>query len=151
MSEKLPTEESLRNQLQLEWQDHIQTRSQTWKTLEIEAALVLGLIGADFKFDNIGVVVILGVLIVISCISGIGITVHHRIGQIRKFTHIDRIEEALGLHQKGLLDGVHPPAKFKWSDIINPTRNNTPLFILRMHFAILLFTLIYVGARFFIK
>jgi len=151
MSDKMPTEETLRNQLQLEWQDHIQTRSQTWKSLEIEAALVLGLIGADFKFDRVEIAIILGVLIVLSCISGIGITVHHRRGQIRKFTHIDRIEEILGLHRKGLLDTVHPPAEFRWIDIINPARNNTPLFILRMHFAILLFTVIYVGARLFLK
>jgi len=151
MAEKTPTEETLRNQLQLEWQDHIQTRSQTWKTLEIEAALVLGLVGADLKFDNVGVAVILSVLLIISCISGIGITVHHRRGQIRKFTHIDRIEEVLGLHQKGLLDAVHPPSEFKWIDILIPWRNNTPLFILRMHIAIMIFTVIYAFARILIK
>ena len=143
--------ESLRNQLQIEWQDHIQTRSQTWKTLEIEAALVLGLIGADIKFDNIFVVLIIGIILLLSSLSGIATTIHHRKAQIRKFTHIDRIEEKLGLHTKDLLSDVHPPANFRWSDIINPKKMNTPLFILRMHFTILFFTIVYIIARLFLK
>ncbi len=145
--DKEPTEETLRTQLQIEWRDHIQTRSQTWKTLEIEALLVVGLIGADLKFNNIWVVVILGFVLFFASLSGIAITKHHRTGQIRKFTHIDRIEETLGLHQPGLLDSVHPPRAFKWSDIFDLKKVNTPLFILRMHIAIFLFTLVYVVAR----
>jgi len=147
MSEQKPSEETLRQQLQLEWQDNIQTRSQTWKTLEMEAALVIGLIGVDIKFDLLWVALILGVLVVISCLSGIAISIHHRNGQVRKFIHIDRLEAALGLHHPGLLDDVHPPERFRWIDVLNPTRTNTPLFILRTHFAILLFALIYMGVR----
>jgi hypothetical protein len=147
MDEKKPSEESLRQQLQLEWQDHAQTRVQTWKTLEIEAGLVLALIGLDIKFNLLWVALGLGVLVILSCISGIAVTIHHRNGQVRKFTHIGRLEKALGLHQPGLLDDVHPPALFKWTDIFNPKRVNTPLFILRTHIAILLFALVYLGVR----
>ena len=48
----MPDNETLRRGLELEWQDFIQTRGQTWRTLEIEAALIVGMVGADFKFDN---------------------------------------------------------------------------------------------------
>jgi hypothetical protein len=147
MSEKKPSEEALRQQLQLEWQDHIQTRTQTWKTLEIEAGLVLALIGIDMKFDLLWVALILGILVILSCISGIAITIHHRNGQATKFTHIGALEAALGLHQRGLINNVHPPARFKWTDIFNPKQVNTPLFILRTHIAILLFALVYLGVR----
>ena len=91
---------------------------------------------------------VLGLLVVLATVSGILITVHHRRGQIRKFEHIDRLEEVLGLHQVGLLDDVHPPEKFRWVHSLNPAKWNTPLFILRMHFAMMIFTLIYVVAKF---
>ncbi|MBN1348846.1 hypothetical protein JXJ21_05510 [candidate division KSB1 bacterium] len=143
----MASEQTLHQQLQIEWQDHIQTRMQTWKTLEIEAALVLGLIGADLKFDNIFVVIIIGIILILSSISGIAITAHHRKAQIRKFTHIDRIEEKLELHADDLLSNVHVPSEFRWFDVINFKKVNTPLFILRMHFAILSFTAIYILAR----
>jgi hypothetical protein len=142
-----PSDESLRVQLRIEWQDHIQTRIQTWKSLEIEALLVIGLVGADIKFDDLAVLLVLGLIIVLASLSGIQITKHHRVGQIRKFTHIDRLEETLGLHRTGLLDNVHPPSKFMWVDVVNPVKVNTPLFILRMHLAILIFTIVYVVAR----
>ena len=150
--ENIPDKQTLLHQLQLTWQDHIQTRNQTWKTLEIEAALVLGLIGADLKFNNTWVTIIIGIVLIVASLSGIAITVHHRRGQIRKFIHMIRIEKTLGLHRPGLLDDVHPPREFKWSDLINPNpkRINTPLFILRMHIAMLAFTIIYIVARFLI-
>ena len=145
-----PTDESLRHQLQIEWQDHIQTRQQTWESLKIEAVLVVGLIGADLKFSNIYIVIIIGIILFFSSLSGLAITIHHRKGQIRKFIHIDRIEERLHLHIPGLLDDVFPPKPFKWIDIINPCKVNTPLFILRIHIAILLFTVVYIIARFYL-
>jgi len=146
-----PNKETLRHQLQLEWQDHIQTRAQTWKTLEIEAALFLGLIGADLKLNNVWLTLVLGLILVIASMSGVIITVHHRRGQVRKFTHIDRLEEALGLHRPGLMDDVKPPAEFRWSEVLNPAKVNTPLFILRMHVAILLFASTYVVMRFILR
>ena len=43
---------------------------------------------------------------------------------------------------------VKVPEKFKLLDIINPFKNNTALFILRMHVAIILFTVLIVLLRF---
>ena len=82
-------------------------------------------------------------------ITGLMATVHHRRAQIRKFTHIDRLEDALGLHRTGLLDDVHPPAAFRFNAILDPRRNNTPLFILRAHLLILAFVAVYAVARIF--
>jgi len=115
--EPYPDKETLRHQLQLEWQDHIQTRAQTWKSLEIEVFLTIGFVGADIKFDNIWVTIVLGIIFFASSVSGIAITIHHREGQRRKFIHIDNLEQALGLHQKDLLPDVHPPVPFKWSHV----------------------------------
>ena len=47
-----PSEETLRVALQLEWQDHIQTRAQTWQSLPIVAALLVGLIGIDWQIGR---------------------------------------------------------------------------------------------------
>jgi len=141
--------ESLRRALDIEWRDHFQTRRQTWKTLEVAALLLLALVIADRNLDNTFAVVSLGVIVAAVSVTGLVATVHHRRAQIRKFTHIDRLEDALGLHKTGLLDDVHPPSGFVWSDIVNPRRNNTPLFVLRAHLLILVFVGIYAAVRIF--
>mgnify|MGYP006293646525 CR=1 FL=1 len=142
-----PTEKTLQTQLRLEWQGHEQTRAQIWKTPGIQALLIVGLDGGDIKFANIWVVVVLGTVMLISGIAGILITRHHGIGQIRKFRHILRIDEQLGLHKPGLLDDVGLPTEFRWFHIIEPWQTNTPLFILRMHVAITVFVVIYIIVR----
>ncbi len=148
MEKNIPNKEVLLNQLKIEWQDHIQTRNQTWRTLQIEVFLLLCLIAVDLKFDNKWVTLMFGIVIIISNLLGVRITAHHRQAQVRKFTHIDRLEESLGLHSPGLLDEVHPPPKFKWTDVISPLKTNTPLFILRMHIAILTLTVLYIIVNF---
>ena len=147
MQDENTDKETLRKALELEWNDHIQTRRQTWRTLEIEAILIVGLVGVDFKFDNPLVVVVLGVLVIVSTISGMLITIHHRKGQIQKFRTICKLEETLGL--ESFIHG-EPPQEFQWLDIINPIKMNTPLFIVRMHIAMMLFTLLYVTAKFMV-
>ena len=144
-----PDKEVLLKALELEWQDFIQTRRQTWRTLEIEGALIVGLIGADFKFNEPLIAFLIGILVIIATLSGSLITIHHRRGQILKYEHINRLEKALGLQEAGLIDNVHLPEEFKWLHLVNPTKWNTPLFILRMHFAMMIFTIIYMyGVRF---
>jgi hypothetical protein len=136
---------TLRKILEIEWQDHFQTRRQTWRTLEIEAALIVGLVGADFKFESAKLVLALGLLVVIATVCGILITINHRKGQYLKFKLIMRIERVLGLLGPGVLDSVKAPQKLKWSNLL--THINTPKFILVMHIAMMVFTLIYVVAR----
>lgn len=142
--------ETLRRALQFEWNDHYQMCRQTWRSLQIEAVLLAGLIAADFKLDNRWVVLALGLVVIAATLLGALITVHHRKGQRRKFIHIDRLEEALGLHRPGLLDDVHPPEEFGWKHIYDFKKWNTPLFMLRAHICVLLFAVIYVVAGFII-
>lgn len=144
----MPDKDVILRQLQLEWQDHIQTRRQTWRTLEIEGALIVGLIGVDFKLDNLWVVSVLGFLVIIATLLGILITVHHRRGQVENFNRMYRLEEALDLHKPGFLDDIRPLKEFEWTDVLNLRRMNTPLFIVWMHIAMMIFTLVYVVAKF---
>ncbi len=132
--------------LEIEWQDHFHMRDQTWRTLQIEAALVLGLVGADLKFESLWVTGAIGLLIILSTMSGFMITLHHRRNQQFKFENIIRCEKWLGLIGPDLLVGVKPPVPFKWIALFHPARMNTPLFIMRMHLAIGLFVIVYVAA-----
>ena len=139
--------ETLRKALELEWQDHFDMRDQTWRTLQVEAALVVGLIGADYQFDEIWVTITVGLLILFVTISGMQITLHHRRAQLFKFENIIKLEKELGLFVPRLLGTAKAPRPFVWTDIFHPFRMNTPLFIMRAHLAILVFTIVYVLAR----
>lgn len=142
-----PDKETLRRALDVEWQDHFQTRRQTWRTLEVAALLLVGFIFADLRLKDVWFVTILGALAAGVSLAGIAVSLHHRKTQVRKFTHIDRLEEALGLHKPGLLDDVHPPSRLGWRDCLDPRRMNTPLFVLRAHAAIFVFVAVYVVVR----
>ena len=141
--------ESIRLAMDLAWRDHHHMREQTWRALQIEAALAVGLVGIDWQIQNINITVSAGVLVVIASIFGILITLHHRRGEIRKFTHIINYEEALGLHSKDLLPPATTsiPKSLRFIDILNPWVQNTSAFILRMHTAILIFAVLYIIGR----
>jgi hypothetical protein len=73
--------------LELEWNDHIQTRAQTWRTIEIEALLAVGLVGADIQFKSVAVTTVIGAVLLVATIVGMGITMHHRnTVEVQKFT-----------------------------------------------------------------
>jgi len=133
--------------LHTEWLDHFQTRRQTWKALEISALCLAAFVLAGLRIENTWIVTILGAVVICGSLAGAVMTWHHRKAQVRKFTHIDRLEDALGLHEPGLLDDVHPPRAFRLSDIVNPRETNTPLFVLRMHLVIVAFTIVYLIGR----
>lgn len=140
-------EGNLRLALHIEWVDHFQTRRQTWKTLEVSALCLAALVLAGLRIENRGVMTILGAVVASAGLAGAAVSWHHRKTQVRKFTHIDRLEEALGLHASGLLDDVHPPRAFRATDLFDPRQMNTPLFILRMHIAIVVFVIVYLIGR----
>lgn len=142
-----PSEETLRQQLQIQWQDHIQTRNQTWRTLQIEAAIFLAIIGADVTLDNPLTLVPLGGVLLVATIFGMAVTIHHRKVQIQKFQFIFMLEEKLGLHQPGYMEGASKPAEFRWSRIFDFKKIATPTFILVMHILILLFVTVYIFLR----
>ncbi len=144
----MPSEGTLHNQLQIEWQDHFQTRAQSWKTLQVEIGLILGLVGADLKFNNIWITSVLGILVLFLSLSGFLVTLAHWRVQIRIFKDINAIEKALGLLNPKFLSQGHVPATFKWNDIINPKCSYVPIYILRLHIAVTLFIIIYIIAKF---
>jgi hypothetical protein len=115
--------------LELEWQDHIQTRQQTWQALQIAAILTAALVGIQWSSNHAVVGLIAAVLVIGVSIFGIQITMRHRNStEVRKFTIIIAAEKRLGLRSEGLT--VPRPVSF--CDILAFWRSNTSLFLLRM-------------------
>jgi len=142
-----PSVETIRHQLEIQWQDHFQTRAQTWKTLQIEAAMFLAIIGADFKLSNPWLLIPLGSVLVISTFFGIAITIHHRKVQIQKFQFIYNFEEKLSLHSPEYMGTATKPALFKWEKVFDFKNIATPTFILMMHLLLLSFAILYIVFR----
>ena len=86
MNASLPSEETLRVKLAILWKDLFHVRHQTWKTLEIESLLVIGLIAADLNIPNKYASYLIGGIITLSVFAGIRATLHHRKTQIRILT-----------------------------------------------------------------
>ena len=133
---------SLEKAMESAWKDHHHARDQTWKGLQMEALLAIALIGIDIQSINNSFSKLLligsGLLILLS-ISGIMITLHHRELEIRKFRHIMHCEDALGV--RPYIDLVKLPTPIYIWDIFAFWKSNTVLFIMRMHFTILIFAL----------
>lgn len=138
-SEKL-TEETLLKALDIQWQDHFQTRSQTWKALEITAILTVALVGLDWRLDNPIATIAAAFLLIGAAQFGIQVTLHHREVQRTKWRIIASLEEQLGIADPNL----KPPRPISWRSIFGFRRSNTPLFILRVHFVIQLFAIGYI-------
>lgn len=134
-----PSEETLRKMLEIQWQDHFQTRAQTWKALEMTALLAVALVGFDWRVDNRIATVGGAILLFLIAQSGVFITLRHRVVEITKFRKISELEKELGMTDKDL----KLPQPLTWWSIFQVRRSNTPLFILRMHFAIQLFAVGY--------
>jgi hypothetical protein len=162
-----PSEESIRKAMELAWKDHHHARDQTWKTIQIVSVLGAGLLTIDFQYKGFFPTLCAATLVIIAAWFGILITWNHRKLEKRKFIHLMNCEELLGLHRDDLIP-LHPgdssikeksklvqasavkvPDKFKILDAINPKKNNTALFILRMHIAIMLFAILIVILRYY--
>lgn len=137
--------------LELEWYDHIQTRSQTWRTLEIEAALVVALIGIDWQVSAVWATVVAAVAVVLGGLSGALITKHHRDTERGKFENIIRLEQELekeaGYSFYTGASWVKCPQSLRWRDLLNPRVVCTPMFILRMHAMMIVFGVVYGAAK----
>jgi len=142
--------ESIRLAMDEAWRDHQHTREQTWKALQIEFALAAGTIGSTWSLDSLVAQILGALFVLLVTLCGIQITLRHRNRvEVTKFRHIMNCEEALGLHSENLISGVKMPGPISIGLAFNPFRGNTSLFILRMHLAILVFTLLYFGFRIF--
>ena len=121
--------------LETEWQDHFQTRIQTWKALEIAALLTVAIVGIQWKVTHPVVGLISSILLIGVSLFGMQITFRHRNSvEFTKFTIIKEIEKQLKFEAPGL--GV--PKKISILDIIRFWKSNTSLFLLRMQGIILL-------------
>ncbi len=134
--------------LEIEWQDHFQTRTQTWKTLELEALLVVGLIGINWQLRNQAATMVIAALLVIATFFGARITLHHRDVEVKKISTIIDIERRLGAAEMGLFAEVARPTPLKWHSIFSG-KASTPLFILMMHYVILIFGVTYLISTYF--
>lgn len=140
----MPETETLLKCLDLQWKDHIQTRGQTWRTLQIEAALAIALVGIDWQLSNIFATIGFAILLIIATSFGSQITIYHRnITEIRSFSIIINIENILGMNKPDLLGDVQIPKPIKWSDAFRFKKSCTSLFILRMHITLQAFAIIY--------
>ena len=133
--------------LEIEWQDHFQTRLQTWRTLEIVAAIAVGLVGIDWQLGNRFATSAAALLLIAAAWFGVLITRRHRKVEREKFENIIAIENKLKLPEFGLFTEAKPPALIAWLDVVNPKKSNTPLFILRMHFILMAFGIVYLIFR----
>lgn len=129
--------------LQIQWQDHFQTRKQTWQALQVSATLTIALIAVDWRIDNAWVTIISSLLIALVATFGMQITIRHRnFVEAKKFSIIVELEKELGLNYD------HPkPEEIKLYYVFFLTKSNTSLFILRMQFVIFIIALIFLVFR----
>jgi hypothetical protein len=146
MNNTPPNEETLRVKLQLLWEDLFHLRNQTWRILEVEVVLLMGFVITDVTLRNPFISCLLSVSVVLLVLSGAAATLHHRKVQIRILRHIHHVETSLRIVGPDYIDNVVIPAEMVWLDVLNPKCNSTPIFILRMHVVLLVFTFIYVLA-----
>ena len=135
MSLDKPSEETLRKMIEMEWQDHFQTRTQTWKALEVTALLAVALVGLDWRAGDPVVTAAAAILILIVAQFGMQITRRHREVERRVFRLIISYQEQLGITDPEF----KVPQLVSWWDIFRFWKSNTSLFIMRMHFAVQLF------------
>jgi len=118
-----------------EWQDHFQTRRQTWQALEIAALLTVAIVGIQWKASHWLVGIISSMILIGVSLFGMQITFRHRNSvEIMKFTIITEIEKRLKFKALGL--GV--PKRITLGDILRFWKSNTSLFLLRMQAIILI-------------
>ena len=140
---KKATEEALLKQLDLQWQDHFQTRSQTWKALEVSALVAAALVGLEWQIGG-GVTIVVAGLLVLVALFGMQITLRHRnVVEITKFKRITVIERQLRVDDPSL--GL--PQPMRWWHVFLIKKSSTSLFIMRMQFVILLFAVGYLVVR----
>ena len=134
-----PTKDALLKSMEIQWLDHFQTRSQTWKALQITAILAVALVGLDWRIDNPAATIGIAILLLLIAIFGIQITLRHRAVERTKFRIMANIEEQLGIKDAEVTSLV----EVHWWDAFLFWKSSTSLFILRIHFAIALFALGY--------
>ena len=140
-----PSEETLRKMLEIQWQDHFQTRMQTWKALEITAILAVAVVGIDWKVAKAPVTAFASFLLFLVAQFGISITIRHRHVEETKFRIISECEKQLGIADENL----SLPKSISWWSIFDLRKSNTSLFIMRTLFIIQVFAIGFFVVRLF--
>ncbi len=138
---------SIRAAMDQAWRDHHHARDQTWNALRIEAVLAGGMVTTNFVFTDPMATMPAAAIVVLACLFGMLISIHHRRLEVRKITHVYNCEQVLGLHHPDLISDVRPPKMFSPFDVVFPWENNTALFIFRMHVALLVFAVVFAHYR----
>ena len=116
-----------------EWQDHFQTRKQTWQALQIAALLTVAIVGVQWTSENSIVGIFSSLLLIGISLFGMQITFRHRNSvEVTKFTIIIEIEKRLNFKAPGL----SVPPRISACDIFRFNKSNTSLFLLRMQLVI---------------
>src|SRR5271157_3510193 len=115
MSLDKPSEETLRKMLELQWQDHFQTRMQTWKALEITALLAVAVVGIDWRTGDRFVTAVASLLLILVAQFAIMITLKHRKVERTKFELISSFEKQLGV----AIEGLKIPEELSWFSIFD--------------------------------
>jgi hypothetical protein len=137
MEKRTLSDENLIKLMEFQWQDHFQTRTQTWRALEIAALIAIALVGLDWKIDTpIATYFSAGLLFLVAQFGTL-ITLRHRNSvEITKFRMIREIGVELGTNDSSL----PLPEKINWYHIFSLSKSNTSLFLLRMHFILQVFS-----------
>lgn len=115
--------------LEIEWQDHFQTRQQTWEALKVAALLTVALVGVQWSAGTAIVGVLAAALVIGISLLGMQITLRHRNStEVNKFTIIGAIEKKLGMAAEDL----PAPDCISLHDLFTLKQSNTSLFLLRM-------------------
>ena len=168
--ERIPDIASVRSAMELAWRDHHHARDQTWKAVQMVAALGAGFITVEIQFHNFVASLATGILVVLTAYFAITIAKNHRKLERRKFIHIMNCEEWLGLHRDDLIplskgdnefllskeaitkDGsISVPKVYSLWEALNPTKHNTSLFMIRMLLAIITLVIIFISFRWFVE
>ncbi len=127
--------------LEMQWQDHFQTRAQTWKSLQMDAVLAVALLGIDWRLQSTSATTIAAILLIVAALFGALITRHHRKVEILKLTAVQTLETMLGVPAYGQFT---PPEHNQLLDVVRFNKSNTSLFILRTHIIFMIFGIVYV-------
>lgn len=130
------------------WQEHQHTRDQTWKALQIVLFVSFSIIFTQSQLNNRYITALTLFLVILSCLSGISVTLHHRKYQRKKFEQISRFEKELNL--KNLIGEVSEPKAVKLHDFFSAlSQGNTPMFIIRTYIIVIIICAAYSGSIFF--
>ena len=154
-----PLDDAVIGALNQAWQDHHHMRDQTWRVVQMEAMLCAGLVAVEFTYGNVATTVLGAILVALIGYCGFCITWHHRKREKEKFQTIAKCQEQLRL-SPGVIEIPEEEGKDQKDPIIAPKtlreallcalnlrKNNTFLFLCRLHLVMILFSLLVAGTR----